>query len=41
MFNFLFRTCSGVKKVYVLIRQKKGKSTEERLKDLFDNCVSK
>lgn len=40
-FYFFFRTCSGVKRVYILIREKKGKTTEERFKDLFNDPVSK
>ncbi|XP_050422291.1 fatty acyl-CoA reductase wat-like [Adelges cooleyi] len=35
----LIRTCSGIKRIYILIREKKGKTTEERFKDLFDNPV--
>ncbi|XP_025203933.1 fatty acyl-CoA reductase wat-like [Melanaphis sacchari] len=35
----LIRTCSGVKKIYILIREKKGKTTEERFKELFDDPV--
>ncbi|CAH1721740.1 fatty acyl-CoA reductase wat-like [Aphis gossypii] len=35
----LIRTCSGVKKIYVLIREKKGKTSEERFKDLFNDPV--
>ncbi|KAL4113616.1 hypothetical protein QTP88_017210 [Uroleucon formosanum] len=35
----LIRTCSGVKKIYVLIREKKGKTTEERFKELFNDPV--
>lgn len=37
----IFRTCSGLKRVYILIREKKGKTTEERFKELFDDPVSK
>ncbi|XP_025194170.1 fatty acyl-CoA reductase wat-like [Melanaphis sacchari] len=33
----LIRTCSGVKRIYVLIREKKGKTTEERFKELFND----
>ncbi|XP_022180348.1 fatty acyl-CoA reductase wat-like [Myzus persicae] len=35
----LIRTCSGVKKIYLLIREKKGKTTEERFKELFNDPV--
>ncbi|CAI6349494.1 unnamed protein product [Macrosiphum euphorbiae] len=35
----LIRTCSGVKNIYVLIREKKGKTTEERFKELFNDPV--
>ncbi|CAI6352248.1 unnamed protein product [Macrosiphum euphorbiae] len=35
----LIRTCSGVKRIYVLIREKKGKTTEERFKQLFNDPV--
>lgn len=35
----LIRTCSGVKKIYVLIREKKGKISEERFKELFNDPV--
>jgi len=35
----LIRTCSGVKKIYILIREKKGKTTEERFKDLFNDSI--
>jgi len=30
-----------VKKIYILIREKKGKTTEERFKELFNDSVSK
>lgn len=33
----LLRSCSGVKKVYLLVRQKKGVSTQERLENLFES----
>ncbi|CAI6349030.1 unnamed protein product [Macrosiphum euphorbiae] len=35
----LIRTCSGVKNIYVLIREKKGKTVEERFKELFNDPV--
>lgn len=35
----LLRTCFGVKRIYVLIREKKGKTTEERFKHLFNDPV--
>jgi len=28
-----------VKRIYILIREKKGKTTEERFKELFDDPV--
>ncbi|VVC29130.1 Male sterility, NAD-binding,NAD(P)-binding domain,Fatty acyl-CoA reductase, C-terminal [Cinara cedri] len=34
----LMRTCS-IKRIYILIREKKGKTPEERFKDLFNNSV--
>lgn len=36
----LLRTCTGVKKIYLLIRTKKGKDPQDRLKDVFSNPVS-
>ncbi|XP_025409428.1 fatty acyl-CoA reductase wat-like [Sipha flava] len=35
----LIRTCSGVKKIYILIREKKEKTTEERFKQLFEDPI--
>lgn len=32
----LLRSCPGIEKIYVLIRQKKGKTGEERLKEITD-----
>lgn len=36
----LLRSCSGLKRIYVLIRCKKGVSGEERLKKITDLPVS-
>ena len=36
----LLRECEGLLKVYMLIRPKKNKSSEQRLKELFDLPVS-
>lgn len=36
----LLRKCSGLKKIYMLVRTKKGKDPNERLKDQFKNPVS-
>lgn len=35
----LLRSCPGVKTIYLLMRAKKGKTTEERLTQLTDNLV--
>lgn len=35
----LLRCCTGVKKIYLLVRSKKGKDPNERLKDVFNNPV--
>jgi len=35
----IIRTCSGVKRIYILIREKKGLSTEIRFKELFNDPV--
>ncbi|XP_073844215.1 fatty acyl-CoA reductase 1-like isoform X2 [Musca autumnalis] len=35
----LLRSCGDLKKIYLLVRPKKGKSPEERLKDLLDNVL--
>ncbi|KAJ8939202.1 hypothetical protein NQ318_019443, partial [Aromia moschata] len=32
----LLRTCTGVNKIYILIRPKKGKDAHKRLEELFD-----
>lgn len=37
----LLRCCTGVKKIYLLVRSKKGKDPNERLKDVFNNPVRK
>lgn len=36
----IFRCCPGIGKMYVLMRGKKGKSTEDRFKEHFDCVVS-
>lgn len=37
----LLRSCSGLNRIYLLIRTKKGKDAKERLtKDIFGNPVS-
>ncbi|XP_073847023.1 putative fatty acyl-CoA reductase CG8306 [Musca autumnalis] len=35
----LLRSCGGLKKIYLLVRPKKGKSPEERLKEILDNVL--
>ncbi|XP_061392598.1 fatty acyl-CoA reductase 1-like [Musca vetustissima] len=35
----LLRSCGGFKKIYLLVRPKKGKTPEERLKDILDNVL--
>lgn len=35
----LLRSCGGVKKIYVLIRDKYGKSGSERLNTVLENSV--
>lgn len=35
----LLRCCGGVKKIYILIRNKKGKNPNERLNDIFANVL--
>lgn len=37
----LLRSCSGVKKIYVLIRPRHGKSPQERMKEATDDPVSR
>lgn len=32
----LVRSCPDIGKIYMLVRHKKGKNTEERIKDLLD-----
>lgn len=34
------RSCGQLKKIYLLIRPKKGKNPRERIKDIFSNVVS-
>lgn len=36
----LLRSCSGLKKIILLIRTKKGKMTHERLRDIMKDPVS-
>lgn len=36
----LIRSCSGIKKIYLLIREKRGKDINERLQDLISAQVS-
>lgn len=36
----LLRSCSGVAEIFLLIRQKKGLSVEERLGKILENKVS-
>lgn len=37
----LLRTCKGIKRIYILIRAKKGKSVQQRYEELFDVVVSR
>lgn len=37
----LLRTCTDVKRIYLLIRSKKDKSIEKRFEELLDNVVSR
>lgn len=36
----LLRTCTGIDVIYILIREKKGKSVNERYEEVFDSPVS-
>lgn len=36
----LLRTCPDIKKIYLLIRGKKGKTADERLKEIYNDVVS-
>lgn len=36
----LLRSCPGIKRIYILMRSKKGKTVEERLKEMLDLPVS-
>ena len=36
----LLRSCHGLKKIYVLVRQKKGQSPNQRLNEIFNCKVS-
>ncbi|KAK9875977.1 hypothetical protein WA026_011078 [Henosepilachna vigintioctopunctata] len=35
----LLRCCTGIKKIYILIRNKKGKAPKERIHDIFNNAL--
>ncbi|XP_039497310.1 putative fatty acyl-CoA reductase CG5065 [Drosophila santomea] len=35
----LLRSCGGLKRIYLLIRPKKGKDPQERIKDIFQNVL--
>lgn len=35
----LLRTCNNLKKVYLLIRPKKGKTTDQRFQEIFEAAV--
>lgn len=35
----LLRSCTRVKKIYLLLRPKKGRSLEERVKEIWDSMV--
>lgn len=37
----LLRSCPGIKRIYLLMRLKKGMSVQQRLHKLTDNAVSK
>ena len=36
----LLRTCNNLRRIYIIVRPKKGKNQQERLKELFDGYVS-
>lgn len=36
----LLRTCPNIKHIYLLIRTKKGKNTDQRLDEIFDDRVN-
>lgn len=36
----LLRSCPGIKKIYLLIRDKKQKSSDQRIKEYFNGPVS-
>lgn len=36
----LLRSCPDIKKIYLLVREKKGKSAQDRLNDIIDVPVS-
>lgn len=38
--NKLIRSCPQIKHIYLLVRDKKGKSAHERLEDIFNMPVS-
>lgn len=39
--NKLIRSCPQIKRIYMLVREKKGKTPNERLKDIFNLPVRK
>lgn len=36
----LLRSCPHIKRIFLLIREKKGKSSQERLEEIFDDRVT-
>lgn len=36
----LLRTCGDIKQIYILIREKKGKSVQKRFEELLESVVS-
>lgn len=37
---YSIRSCGDLKRIYMLVRPKKGKQPVERIKDMLDNVVS-
>lgn len=37
----LLRTCTDIRHIYVLVREKKGKDKQKRFEEIFDSPVSK
>lgn len=35
----LLRSCPGVRTIYVLVREKKGKNAHQRMEELFDDKI--